>query len=581
MESGNGKCRILPKRPLLTPETVPKFVIPGSTVSPKTQVDSPPPFKHCTAYGRRSPSESPLTNDPPTSPLASSLRVRLDNYRQLGRQSSALLLKRPNSIEEHSDSDPGYKLAMSLRHMPKTASAYGFVSLSGNPRTTRKESLFFPRGSKVASSRLRSRNSAGLLCSEISDTSADSSSPIPPQIKSRRFSRCRDPVELSNDESEDDNLVTSERKRRWAKASKKRRNGIRLPSQTGRQEQDVYDSSDADHSALEDSPDLRKNRRSKQLTLRETEAIKETNRAFALQQLHLRCARQRQTVSDLGGLEVALRYDVPSKRLWVLLIRGENLDQGNGLSPKQVCSFVKLQIRSEQSNKCQTQTSATVRNTCDPFYDEEFAFENFGRGNIKSARLRLKVCRERRGMPSASVGEIWLDLLQLEQNGFMHCQEDLKPKHLFKRKDPKKLHIALSYRPNTRCLTAVVVKTQNVHSLSFVKGYRVEVELTQVSPDGSSLVTETAQTRLRHGFSTSPVFKEAFSFCLNETRNIRDGLTLVCRVIQTETCGRRCSPIGLVRFGVGSTQKSEMDQWQTLLRRLGRQTTQWHALVPA
>ncbi|XP_033634293.1 C2 calcium-dependent domain-containing protein 4C-like [Asterias rubens] len=581
MESSPDTTPVLVKRSstqllaVLTPKTIPKFVIPHRRPG---QASSP---VRTGPAGKRSSRKWSSDSD------YSSGSAMLDEYDMSSPVHGSPYHHQGKSndcINGFTPSDPGYTLAMTLRHLPKNYTKYGFSTLSASPKTNRTESMFLPKAN-VLSNKLET-------C-RFTDNVFDS----PGSAKGRRTTPTRrglfpasrtyldtDSSENSDDDSSaEDGLLrfprsySNDQSRSWAKTQRTRRNGVNLLNQQN-SDGDEYLS---DQSSIEGSPVLRRHA-TKHCRRNLPEEDPDNKRSLALQELHLTCARQLygtkdQYSTDMGGIEICLRYDRAARQLMVLLIRGENIGSQHALFPKRVCSFVKLSIN---QSFCKVQKSNTAKNTSDPYFDEEFAFHNISPVILKNSHLRLQVFLEGlasklRLKNSTNIGEVRLRLAEVEQNGYVHVKEDLKHKKHFT--VPKRMNVGLSYRANNRVLTVVVVKAQNLIDGIMSRGSNccVEVQLTQVGSSGG-LDTDVRQSSVRR-LTNSPVFKDAFTFRLNETQNIRDGLMVVCRIVHRKPF-RKNTTIGQVQFGIGSTRLSETIQWTNLLRNLGRPITQWHAL---
>ncbi|MED6277409.1 hypothetical protein CHARACLAT_013194 [Characodon lateralis] len=118
---------------ILTPERIPSFIIPSS----RSPFPASPMFRRNSSDRSRLLSEDDDENQTGTSPLGTPTNPGASSGRRLRLRTPRG--RRPH----HAAADPTTRAAMSLPHVPKVTTPYGFRGvLATAPNTSRRESLF-------------------------------------------------------------------------------------------------------------------------------------------------------------------------------------------------------------------------------------------------------------------------------------------------------------------------------------------------------------------------------------------------------------------------------------------------------
>ncbi|XP_063786501.1 C2 calcium-dependent domain-containing protein 4C-like [Pseudophryne corroboree] len=304
--------------------------------------------------------------------------------------------------EESTNADPQAQAALSLPHLPKVQTSYGFCTLLESPNTRRKESLFhndpaslpilIPRTSSNTSTcqrafscgsfttlRLRPLNRSGTMDSETSSSTDTSpfSSPLLPRALQRSSSLLK---AISQDK------LFSRAFKRKGKSALSRNNSL-----------------SADEGSSTDS--------SPNIIRRVSDGMMDS--VFPMDLLYSRgsfVAENAVLLENGGSVRLSTEYCATAQRLRVRLISVEGLYHPD-VDPKSINCFVTLSII---PGKQQKQRSTVIRRSRNPIFNEDFFFENLFQAQLHCHSLKIKIINKMCGMKRDCVlGQTELSLLSI------------------------------------------------------------------------------------------------------------------------------------------------------------------------
>ncbi|XP_006831639.1 PREDICTED: C2 calcium-dependent domain-containing protein 4A-like [Chrysochloris asiatica] len=342
------------------------------------------------------PPRLPAPCAPESSPLAAALPRRC-------AAEPDLWFSGVNQGAGRTDWDPRSQAALSLPHLPRARTAYGFCALLESPHTRRKESLFL--GSPSVAALLRSpaarpaprprahtysggggdnpRTPQGLSRTPNGVPTASPGDPSPlgdtlvPRTRTRRFLRAPDGL-LSR-------ALRARRSRSLARA--------RSISPVDEDEERSVSPRDpaCDASVSPPPPPLPHSPRPERL---EAEGTVTLDRAG-------------------GTLRLAAEYCRDSGRLRIRLLRAEGLAGGAGESRAVGC---RVSLVLQPPGKTRKQRSALVRRSRNPVFEEDFCFDGLTEDEVRRMAVRIKAENKGHGLERSRLlgqGELLLGSLLL------------------------------------------------------------------------------------------------------------------------------------------------------------------------
>ncbi|KAL7402671.1 hypothetical protein ABVT39_018238 [Epinephelus coioides] len=303
------------------------------------------------------------------------------------------------SDEETTNADPQSQAALSLPHMAKAQTCYGFCTLLESPHTRRKESLFH---SDPGSSPLLLPRSRSSVCSKVSPSTSPSSSPssfslntltsrLSPRgytlnwqatldsdttsstesspFSSPLLTRC--PAKSSLFKALSHELLLS---RNMRKAMVSRNNSLSTDegSSTDNSPNVMRRASDGLAEGLPSSCSLAPpNIFPTDLTLHKERVMKE----------------RMAPIGKDGSLRLSAEYCPDNQRLRVRLISAEGL-YPLSVDPKIINCSVSLSL---VPGKLQKQRSTVIRKSRNPIFNEDFFFDSISEEDLSQRSLRFKV----------------------------------------------------------------------------------------------------------------------------------------------------------------------------------------------
>ncbi|CAL8243629.1 unnamed protein product [Lota lota] len=121
---------------IITPSTIPKFCIPPK-ITPQQEPNKAPDWSKPFSVVKGTENGIMVENDAPAREVFKTHIIQVENVDELPCGSNGAF-----SDEESTNADPRSQAALSLPHLAKAQTCYGFCTLLESPHTRRKESLF-------------------------------------------------------------------------------------------------------------------------------------------------------------------------------------------------------------------------------------------------------------------------------------------------------------------------------------------------------------------------------------------------------------------------------------------------------
>ncbi|KAM3877458.1 C2 calcium-dependent domain-containing protein 4C-like [Diretmus argenteus] len=359
---------------LITPQTIPEFCIPPKITTQQETLD-------WTHHLPAASSEDVSVDSKPFGPHI----IQVENVDEL-----------PYSEEENTNADPQSQAALSLPHLAKAQTCYGFCTLLESPHTRRKESLFHSDpgscGLPLVSpwSRAPSTSSTPPRCASFSlnKLAARLQSPRVTALH-RRGPPDSDAASSSVESSPFNSPLLA---RPPPKSLLKALSHERLLSRTVRRAAlSRNDSLSTDEGSSTDSSPNVVRRASEGLAEAPAGASSLAPPAVFLTDLVL--YRERAMKESLvpvgreGTLRLSAEYCPDNRRLRVRLISAEGL-YATAADPKSINCNVSVCLL---PGKIQKQRSTVIKRSRNPIFNEDFFFDAVGEEDVGNRSLRFKV----------------------------------------------------------------------------------------------------------------------------------------------------------------------------------------------
>lgn len=372
---------------VITPDTIPEFCIPPKIQSPQEVHSRATPVIRVSPCERDSPQREASWDEllsPHIIQVEHADESPYDNY---------------CSDEETTNADPQSQAALSLPHMAKTQTCYGFCTLLESPHTRRKESLFHNEPGSIPLLLPRSRSST---CSRISSSISSSSSPssislnsLTSRLSPRGYTLNRQ-CTLDSDttsSTESSPLSSPLLARCPAKSSLfKALSHERLLSMNMRKAMVSRNNSLStdEGSSTDNSPNVMR-RASDGLVggLSSSFGLAPPNIFPVDLTLHRERVMKEIMVpiGKDGSLRLSAEYCPDYQRLRVRLISAEGL-YALSVDPKSINCSVSLSL---VPGKFQKQRSTVIRKSRNPIFNEDFFFDGISEEDLSQRSLRFKV----------------------------------------------------------------------------------------------------------------------------------------------------------------------------------------------
>lgn len=364
---------------VITPDNIPEFCIPPTI----------PSFHHNLENGRLPRTVQPVPRinlEPSHYEISSQHIIQVENVDES-----------PGDIcsdEETTNADPQSQAALSLPHLAKTQTCYGFCTLLESPHTRRKESLFH----SDSTSPLLLPRSRSSICPKLSPGSSPCSSPssfnlnhLSSRLSPRSF-HWQHALDSDTTSSTESSQLSSPLLNRYPKSSlfKALSHELLLSRNMRKAMVSRNNSLSTDEgSSTDNSPNILR---------RGSEVLSELpgncNLAPpAVFPLDLSMHRERLMKEKMvpigkdGSLRLFAEYCPENLRLRVRLISAEGL-YPLSVDPKIINCSVSLSL---VPGKVQKQRSTVIRKSRNPIFNEDFFFDGITEEDLEQRSLRFKV----------------------------------------------------------------------------------------------------------------------------------------------------------------------------------------------
>ncbi|KAJ1177762.1 hypothetical protein NDU88_003014 [Pleurodeles waltl] len=374
---------------VLTPDRIPEFCIPPQLTSQLKKPDAP-------CHHRSTPNiRSSVAKAGESQKSAEALSFPQKHIIQI-ESADDIPCDVSCSDDESTNADPQSQAALSLPHLPKAHTSYGFCTLLESPNTRRKESIFHndPWGSPALPCLLpRSRSST--YCKGVSAPILHVSSMtgrLPPQdMCVRRSCMCDSDTASSTESSPFSSPMLNRpvpRSNSLFKAFSQERlfcKAFKVNSRTSASRNNSVSTDEG--SSTDNSPNV---------TRRASEGLMEPLPSLAcsfsplpldLMYRRERFVRENAVFLDRGGvLRISGEYCPENERLQVRLISAEGLYE-TSIEPKSINCCVSLSLL---PGKAQKQRSTIIRMSRNPIFNEDFFFDGIREEDLCNRSLRIK-----------------------------------------------------------------------------------------------------------------------------------------------------------------------------------------------
>ncbi|XP_037538837.1 C2 calcium-dependent domain-containing protein 4A [Nematolebias whitei] len=302
------------------------------------------------------------------------------------------------SDEETTNADPQSQAALSLPHLAKAQTSYGFCTLLESPHTRRKESIFH---SDLGSSPLLLPRSRSSTCSKLTHPASPCSSPssfslnsLTSRLSPRSYSmNWQGPLDSDTSSTESSPFSSPLLSRCPAKSSlfKTLSHELLLSRNIRKAMVSRNNSLSTDEgSSTDNSPNIIR-RTSEGMTegLPSSHSLAPPNIFPMDLTLHRERAMQEKmvTIGKDGSLRLSAEYCPDNQRLRVRLISAEGL-YPLSVDPKIINCSVSISL---VPGKVQKQRSTVIRKSRNPIFNEDFFFDGVSEEELSQRSLRFKV----------------------------------------------------------------------------------------------------------------------------------------------------------------------------------------------
>ncbi|XP_046584864.1 C2 calcium-dependent domain-containing protein 4C-like [Haliotis rubra] len=582
---------------IVTPQTIPEFVIPGSndssrhpsigTISNDDELFSHSSENSLPCSAQTSPGVSPRgsfsglgvpTSKSPVHIRSAPVSPRHESKR-IAEAFGARSLSNIVYVDVNTNADPQSKAAMSLSHF-KTNTSYGFTTLKEVPHTRRKESLFHTGD-------LSSLHFMPVIGFRKAASLDHTTGPTFQDLKRNSVDHSIRPTVVNFACVDEDNLPRRESSRRSLKYYRRRSSLPGLAEQS--KSSDGMDDSNEDSSSNENIPTCQSKGTTYLSPKDRSTAKRHSSPDFSPTTTHHPFFNDGQARSSsvnslivpgssfplkqkpvFGELKFAFHYLPDTRQLKVLLIRGENLG-GHHRLDCHLNVFAKLYL---MPGKVQKQTSEITKHSKDPVFNEEIFFNDQSFEVLQKMTLRIKLYNKGHLKPNEYLGELNMALGKFDLFQENRMWRDIEPKREGE-EDLGHLQVTLQIDAQQKQLKVTIGQATRLphHQITGPPDPYVRVELSQPGEEPTRL-----QTRVRRKTS-HPVFKEALTFDICSVRPDVLRCMSVCVTVLDHDRIRSDSVIGQVRFGCDATEDSEILHWREITQNMGCGVIRWHYIM--
>ncbi|XP_033905819.3 C2 calcium-dependent domain-containing protein 4C-like [Acipenser ruthenus] len=402
----NKKMSLCPN--IITPDRIPEFCIPPklpSHLEPKT----PEKNKHPTSIQISTSENTANKKESPFHEMVNTHVIQVENVDELPYDCGY-------SDEESTNADPQSQAALSLPHLPKAQTSYGFCTLLESPHTRRKESLFHndPNSCGIPIMIPRSRSNTYSRVSSSSFSLNSLTSRLSPKNFSLHRQGTLDSDTASSTESSPFSsplLTRSPPKSSLFKAISQEKLFSRTVKRTMVARNNSLSTDEG--SSTDNSPNIM--RRSSECLLEPMPSAYGLMppTVFPLDLVHYRDRVIKENVISVGRegtLRLSAEYCQDNQRLRVRLVSAEGL-YDSSVDPKSINCCVSMSL---VPGKIQKQRSTVIRKSRNPIFNEDFFFDGISEHELCFRSLRMKVVNKGSSMKrDYALGECELPLTSI------------------------------------------------------------------------------------------------------------------------------------------------------------------------
>ncbi|XP_030046253.1 C2 calcium-dependent domain-containing protein 4C [Microcaecilia unicolor] len=370
---------------VLTPDQIPEFCIPPKLSAP-LEIGTAPQYRSAPNIRAAVSEPREIRSSRPSLPFAELHVIQIES----AEDAPADL---PYSDEESTNADPQSQAALSLPHLPKAQTSYGFCTLLESPHTRRKESLFHSEPVNLLGKPcVHPRSRSNTYCKGVSSPLSVSPARLSPRnmLRHRRGTWDSDTTSSAESSPLGSPLLsrTSPRSNSLFKALSQEKlffRGFRRHSKFVETRNNSLSTEEG--SSAETSP-YSTRRASEEMT----ESFASLSCGSPIFPLDLTCGRERFVGDNTvyldrgGGLRMSAEYCPENKRLKVRLISAEGL-YDKAVDPTGINCCVSLSLL---PGKRQKQRSTIIRKSRNPIFNEDFFFDDISADVLYTTSLKIK-----------------------------------------------------------------------------------------------------------------------------------------------------------------------------------------------
>ncbi|XP_014662631.1 PREDICTED: synaptotagmin-14-like isoform X4 [Priapulus caudatus] len=298
-------------------------------------------------------------------------------------------------------------------------------------------------------------------------------------------------------------------------------------------------------------------------------------------------------ISRCGTLEVTLGYDLPRRRMNVVVHHAQNIpskDRG-GASHTQV----RLLLLPTKKQRFKTK----IRVGENPEFSETFVCSKVNPEDVSAMGMRFRLYGCERMRRQRMIGENVISFAQLNLDQETTHVLHLEPRSNLSHSDSKtdvtslsrsdsasstqsmqhggvpELMIGLAYNGTTGRLSVDVIKGSHFRNMAMQRAPDTYVKLSLMGANGQEVAR--SKTSIRRG-QPNPLYKETFMFqvALFQLPEV----TLMVSVYNKRSMKRK-EMVGWFSLGINSSGEEELSHWNDMRESKGDPVCRWHVLLEA
>ncbi|KAI6182908.1 hypothetical protein M3Y97_00431100 [Aphelenchoides bicaudatus] len=298
---------------------------------------------------------------------------------------------------------------------------------------------------------------------------------------------------------------------------------------------------------------------------------------------HAELPIQKQNAEN-GSLSLAINYDKEAKSLQITVISCHNLPelQMSNNSKSALNPYVKMRVLPDNQHRIKTRV---LRNTNNPFFDEQFTIYGVSYEQLKTYTLHLAALASDRFSRDTVLGEAFLNLAEVERRRDFNDNENkdntielkLYPRPVYADLQAQ-IFLSIAYNQLTNSINFAVLKMKDLPCSEQIGQIDAYVKVYMLL-NGNRISKHKSHVKRR---TNDPVFNESFCFNLPSMVNdgsrfhspdqILDNISFEVQVLNHNGV-TRSEIIGSCMVG-GSTSR----HWQAVREQPGQQIAEWHRI---